>query len=79
MIRFIDLGEQIIEGYPMFAWFDTVNDEFSEYSGSQTWDTWEQFEEDYRDDPDIHYLREELKKEDISRHKSLFPKKWRGG
>ena len=74
MIRFIDLGDQILEGQREFAWFDTVTDTFEEVNGNQTWDTWEEFEEDYNADPNKHPLDPEFRP--LSRYRGLFPKKW---
>jgi len=73
MIRFIDLGDQILEGQREFAWWDTVVDEFEEFNTAQTWETWEDFAEDY--------LMEEAngtisQSHPLSRYKGLFPKKW---
>lgn len=74
MIRFIDLGDQIIEDYPEFAWYDTVIDKFETFSGNQTWETWSEFQNDYLAEdeyiPETHSL---------DRYRSLFPKKWREG
>ena len=73
MIRFIDLGDQILEGQKEFAWFDTVTDTFEEFNGNQAWETWEDFAEDYLVDegkgmiPDSRPLR---------RYKGLFPSVW---
>ena len=50
MIRFIDLTDKIIEGEQMFAWYDTVRDNFLEFCGIQTWDSWEVFLADYNGD-----------------------------
>ena len=36
MIRFVDLGDQLENGYPEFAFFDTVTDKFSDFGGVQT-------------------------------------------
>ena len=69
MIRFIDIGDQIfIDGETKsFAWFDTITDEFLTFSGSQTWDSWNEFVDDYnfqKGTPEILPL---------SRFKRLFP------
>jgi len=53
MIRFIDLKDQILEYCPMFAWYDTIADSFLEFSGNQTWESWEEFTNDYNDERDI--------------------------
>lgn len=47
MIRFIDLKDQIIEGTNEFCFYDTVTDTFVTFSGSQTWETVEDFQNDY--------------------------------
>ena len=47
MKRFIDLGEQILEGERCFAFYDTVVDRFEEYYGEQVWTSWADFEENY--------------------------------
>ena len=73
MIRFIDLGNQI---YPldtdrdsfMFAWYNTVVDSFEEYGDSQIWETWEEFERDFKGEFGQGC--------DIERYQSLFPKDW---
>ncbi len=61
MIRFIDLKEQITDDFE-FAWYDTILDRFLEFSGSQTWDSWNEFERDFGPT------------ENIQRFKNLFPK-----
>ena len=53
MIRFIDLGDQILEGMREFAWFDTVVDRFIEFNGTHVWDSWEDFESDAEGDEDM--------------------------
>ena len=84
MIRFIDLGNQI---YPydrdrdsfMFAWWDTVTDQFYEFLHEQSWGTWEEFEYDFRNDP-ANYLTGEfpflIDEKYLERFKDLFPKDW---
>ena len=78
MIRFIDLGDQIllVEGHKKFAWFDTVSDTFEEFGANQTWDTWEDFETDYRDDVELYGHPSLGGRRPLSRYKGLFPKKW---
>jgi hypothetical protein len=73
MIRFIDLGDQIIEDYPQFAWFDTITDTFIEMSGDQTWDNWEEFEESYNIEKEAGNIPESWP---LERFKRLFPKDW---
>ena len=63
MKRFIDLGEQILEGERCFAWFNTVVDQFEEYGGVQAWQTWAEFEQDCGGD-------------DLLRYRGLFPADW---
>lgn len=43
MIRFIDIGDQILEGENHFAWFDTVTDTFIEFNGVQVFNGWDEF------------------------------------
>lgn len=75
MIRFIDLGEQIIKGYPEFVWYNTVICKFETFSGNQTWETWLEFETDHRHDETKFYPETYT----IDRFKALFPKKWKEG
>ena len=72
MIRFIDLGDQILEDTRQFAWFDTITDTFETFNGSEAWDDWQEFEEDYKVEPqeNIGDMRP------LERYKSLFPKEW---
>ena len=63
MLRFIDLTGQITSGFE-FAWYDTVTDKFVAFNGIQTWDCWEDFEEDVKLDTNLC----------IGRFKTLFPK-----
>lgn len=63
MLRFIDLTGQITSSFE-FAWYDTVKDTFITFNGMQTWDCWEDFEEDIKLDTDLC----------IDRFKALFPK-----
>ena len=63
MIRFIDLSNQIEEGINQFSFFDTVTDKFEEFSGSQTWETVYEFQEDYDGN-------------NIDRYLDLIPLKW---
>ena len=65
MIRFIDLRDQIIEGIDEFAWFDTVVDEFLNFADTQTWESWEDFVEDYNYAPTTY---------EFDRFVHLFPK-----
>lgn len=47
MIRFIDLGKQLPEYRTCFAFYDTVSGEFVNHSGSEVWETVEEFEDDF--------------------------------
>ena len=47
MIRFVYIGDQIVEGGTDFAWFDTVRDRFVEFNGTHAWDSWSDFVDDY--------------------------------
>ena len=49
MIRFIEIGDQILEGATDFAWYDTVRDEFIMLHGICVWETWDDFVADLRD------------------------------
>jgi len=79
MIRFISLGNQI---YPlskpredhMFAWWNTVIDQFETYNSVQAWKTWEEFEHDFHEDEAYVYI-EGI--HDIERYKGLFPDYWK--
>ena len=66
MIRFIDLGEQILDGEKSFAWFDTIIDQFIEYNGTHVWSSWEDFSADFDDYNGMGY--------DLNRFKGLY--KW---
>ena len=65
MIRFIDLRDQILEGYPKFAWYNTVTDRFFSFKFSQTWATWGEFEKDWKAHSWAHHYP-------IDRFKRLF-------
>ena len=47
MIVFIDLTDKIIKGDKSFSFFNTVNDKFCEFSGSQTWELVNDFKDDF--------------------------------
>jgi len=72
MIRFIDLGDQILEGTKHFAWFDTVTDTFETYSYEQVWETWEDFKEAYQGDEQNPFAEDS---HTLKRYWGLF--KWR--
>lgn len=63
MIRFIDLGDQIIEGLNEFAFYDTVKDSFCTFSGNCTWESINEFKESYDGN-------------DLLRFLSLIPDSW---
>ncbi len=71
MIRFIDLGDQLLEGTPMFAWYDTVVDSFERYNDSEAWETWSEFQNDYLVEKGYS-----PKSRSLDRYKRLFPKHW---
>lgn len=73
MIRFIDLGDQILEGQREFAWWDTVSDSFEEFSTNQVWESWKGFEEDYLLDENREMIQDIRS---LERYKGLFPKEW---
>lgn len=62
MLRFIDLGDQIIEGERQFTFYDTVTDSFCVFSGTQVWNSRFDFINDF-DDMD----------QDITRYLVLIP------
>ncbi len=47
MIRYIDIGDQIMEDSSQFAWWDTVVDRVLMFDDSQVWDTWKEFKTDF--------------------------------
>lgn len=60
MKRFIDLGTQAgqSEDYPkQFAFINTTTNHFEEFSGSQIWDSKEEFIQDFEGDDLERYLR----------------------
>lgn len=79
MIRFIDLGDQILEGQRQFAWWDTVTDTFLQFSGNQTWQNWDDFRVDYLFSfPKGEQIvsGETYEPNEILRFKRLFLKEW---
>ena len=78
MIRFIDLGDQILEGERRFAWFDTITDTFETYYDNQTWGSWEEFKKDFF----FHFpttgqiVAGYDPRERYERYKRLFPEDW---
>ena len=73
MIRFIDLGDQILEGEPEFAWYTTITDTFIEIGGNQTWYSWKDFEEDFRTEHQLGMIPDSWT---IERFLGLFPDDW---
>lgn len=77
MIRFIEIGGQIYpygENRFVFAWYDTVTSRFLSFNYSQTWETWEEFEEDYK--KDMKFITDSSNKfNDLKRFKRLFAEK----
>lgn len=59
MKRFIDLTGQIDldDERRSFAWYDTINCQFELHGTSETWDSWEDFAEDYDGDDLDRYRR----------------------
>jgi len=76
MIRFIDLGDQILEGTRQFAWFDTIVDRFDSFCDNQAWETWLEFETDFRHNDKEVAIANLGNLRPLERYKSLFPKKW---
>ena len=68
MIRFIDLGDQILEGERQFAFWNTVPDMFLTYNGNQVWSTWIGFEADV-----IWHVGEERAQAIFERFEPLVP------
>ena len=76
MIRFIDLGDQILEGQREFAWWDTISDSFERFNQNETWETWEDFVEDHRHEFSLGGQAHLSATRPLERYKGLFPKKW---
>lgn len=57
MIRFVDLGHQIIDDYNEFSFYDTTIEKFREFKGVQTWGSVEDFAKDYEGGELERYLR----------------------
>lgn len=45
MIRYVHIGDQILEDRDQFAWFDTVIDEFIEFNNETVFNSWDEFQE----------------------------------
>jgi hypothetical protein len=58
------MKDVMFEGANQFAWFDTVTERFLEYAGTQVWDSWDDFAEDFS----------EINGRELQRFLSLFPK-----
>lgn len=71
MIRFVYIGEQIIDGNQNFAWYDTITDEFISFNGQMIFDSWEDFEKAHELEKADAWMGEHT---DIERFRSLFPK-----
>jgi len=56
MLRFINLDGQVDDGFK-FAWFDTVQDKFLKFNGSMVWDSWTDFETDFKSQTNIEIDR----------------------
>lgn len=52
MIRLVNISaeDEVTTGGYCFAWFDTVTEKFLEYCGTQVWETWNEFEQDWIED-----------------------------
>lgn len=77
MIRFINLGEQILGGTPMFAWYDTLSGTFEMFNASESWKTWKEFKEDHAVEEEYIVEKCFYRKQPISHYKLLFPVKWK--
>ncbi len=85
MIRFIDLGDQIVEDSHKFAWYDTksMEGEFLHFDGRQVWDSWDEFEADfwseisYQGEEESAYLPPKKAREDLARLKKAMVSGWR--
>ena len=67
MIRFIQIGDQILDGADDFAWFDTVRDMFIGVGDCYVWETWQEFE------ADLHAYPHPNPTFTLNRFKVLFP------
>lgn len=76
MIRFINLTGQIAPDDDLeFAWYNTITDEFMRYSGSVTWSSFEDFEDDLMADIRIACQPKEKSDEILRRFRALYPPK----
>lgn len=69
MIRFVDGSKDLGEDGYTFAWWDTIVSQFHEYNGTQAWETWEEFEQDFNSE---RWLWDEGIKL-LERFKGLYP------
>lgn len=76
MIRFIDLGDQILEGTKQFAFFDTVTDTFECFDNDEAWETWLEFETSFRHEQGQVIIADLSNPRPLSRYKRLFPSVW---
>ena len=47
MIRFIEVGNQVLDDERYFSWWDTITDGYLEFNGEQMWETWDDLLTDY--------------------------------
>jgi len=52
MIRIVNISkdDQVIADRDCFAWFDTITDEFIDFSDNSVWASWGDFMDDFNDD-----------------------------
>ena len=70
MIRFVDLGTQINEWERLFAFWNTVNDQFEIFSWSQKWANKLDFQKSFQDDPAGYST------DDLERRYRMIPENW---
>ena len=70
MKRFIDIRNQGTGS--RFAFWDTITDSFENNCGSQAWDNWVDFEEDFRLQMDALLSNYDIDKE-LERYRGLCP------
>lgn len=69
MLRFIDLRYQGADG--RFAFYWTTDGSFLNLGGTQTWDTWDEFEASYREERDVPHSEDTASR--LARYKNLCP------
>lgn len=74
MIRYIDLSDQIVEGFREFAWYDTVKERFLDLDGTQTWNNWKEFQSELVMWMVAGKTPEAMQNEMLMRFRKLFPK-----